>query len=1063
MTETEREQPRLVGEVFDEKEQLIGRYVYLQQEDQDTLDRFFNAWLETYNSNQDFFITLDLETTGLKPHEGEILLVSISWDGSNAIIFCPQYFNLDKFKEVLNTIPINNQNIKFDLKWLSYHYGTESKVFMDTMVGTQLGWAGAFGNLPAGTFGLGNIAKQLLNGYDLEKETRKEFIGMKLSDGFTRRQIEYAVKDSLITHKLVWPIFKRLSNHGLWDIWETIERPLIEVLVRTELKGIKVNTEEVQRLLTEKEKELAEIYSSIKEQLELIPPANMPKFPKDIFNPGSSQQIVNLLAAIGIKVINTRKETLQSVQATQQNMLLEQIIQWRTTKSIISKFLTKWLEEHIDPETSCIFTSFNTYGAETGRLSCKEPNMQQIPGDLRTMIVAREGRKILSMDYSQFEFRAAAAITEEEYLIKSFEERARLLPHVQKVAALYQYVDPDAFVKAVAKGKIQLTDQEAKLIHEFALTDIHRRNAALILGKDVSDVSDKERSVGKCVSLDTYVHTNKGIYTLREMLPKKLKKDTYYDLKGVKVLTDEGYRDAPTIYYSGKSPGLKVTTTSGRSLTCTKVHRFRTLDKNGKYVWIKAEKLKPGMDVYVKFDAPYEGKTTKFPLNLQTKTEFKAFAELIGLTIQVGTLNSETIVYPGEYDERVRALLKAIGLEKTKINGPTKASNFIAVFRPEIIQWLETVNTIPSIFLHECDPVIISALLSGLASTCNIGYVFVYENRNILRQIQNLLTRLDIQSHYTLSAHNIKGVTSLLISGYNQDLLKYYIDSLKKKPKLEEIKRFKLSSSTKIHQKLLEAGFFGQKDLLEISETQRAEIEKALTKEELETTLFLVKNNLRKEKIESISLIKECEVGDFTVPDNSTVVYEGFVTHNTLGYAVLYGAGASRVQESLAKEGFYHSLPECKIFLDEFFKQLPKVENFIKETHAKVLNPGFISTVMGRKRFFELPPKYQTRNYTTESEKAFREATNFCFQGANADATKKAMVIIDAAFRKFPEEVRPVLLLTVHDEIVAEVHDSNIDEVAKLGQKIMIECGLESIDYKAPIEVSTAIGDTWSK
>jgi len=364
----EKEEPQLAGEVFDEEQKLIGRYIYLQKGDQVKLDSFFKAWLETYESNQDFFITLDLETTGLKPHEGQILLVSISWDGRNSIIFCPEYFNLDVFKELLNTVPINNQNIKFDLKWLGYHYGTESTVYMDTMVGTQLGWAGVFPRKPQGTFGLGNIAKHLLSGYILEKETRKEFIGMTLADGFSRKQIEYAVKDSLITHKLVWPIFKRLQNHGLWDIWETIEKPLIEVLVRTELKGVKVNTTEVERLLGEKEKELATIYGRIDKSIMAIPEKDRPKFPKDKFNPASAQQIVNLLNAVGIKVINTEKSTLQTAQSSNPHPLLEAIIKWRSTKSIISKFLTKWLNEHIDPETQCIYTSFNTYGAETGRL-----------------------------------------------------------------------------------------------------------------------------------------------------------------------------------------------------------------------------------------------------------------------------------------------------------------------------------------------------------------------------------------------------------------------------------------------------------------------------------------------------------------------------------------------------------------------------------------------------------------------------------------------------------------------------------------------------------------------
>lgn len=1060
-----KEEPRKVGEVFDEKQKLIGRYVYLTEGDQDKLDTFFSSWLETYRKNEEFFITLDLETTGLKPHEGQILLVSISWDGKHSIIFCPEYFNLDLFKEVLNTIPINNQNIKFDLKWLGYHYGTESKVYLDTMVGAQLGWAGVFPQMPQGTFGLGNIARHLLNGYELEKETRKEFIGMTLADGFSRRQIEYAVKDSLITHKLVLPIFTRLRNQGLWDIWEEIEKPLIEVLVRTELKGVKVNTEEVERLLGEKEKELSEIYDEIKKQIALIPPQDLPKFPKDVFNPGSSQQIVNLLNAIGIKVLNTEKSTLQTAQANTPQPLLEGIIKWRKTKGIISKFLTKWLTEHIDPKTSCIYTSFNTYGAETGRLSCKEPNMQQIPGDLRSMIVARENYKILSMDYSQFEFRAAAAITEEEYLVKAFADRAELLPQVKELALKYDYLDPDAFAKAVTKQKVSITAQEHHLVHNFALTDIHRRNAALILGKDVSDITDKERSVGKCVSLDTTVYTNKGLYTLRELLPKKLKKDTYYDLKGVKVLTDVGYRTAPTIYYNGKSPAITLITTSGRSITCTKTHRFRTVDKNGKYVWVKADKLKVGSDVFIKMDAPYEGKLGKLPLDFTTKEQLIALAELTGLIISQGTLNETHFTLPGRFSDKVVNLLTSmgyIGTKKTKINGPTKKDDNLYIYRADISKWIGNLNAIPSYFLHDCDEQIIISLLKGLATPCNLGWKFSYSDWNILTPIYNLLTRLGVAGKIMGPNLTVYGCWTILCNGYNQELLKYYFNG-GEKPTMSELRKLKLAGSSKMHEKLVEGDFWLKPDTPKITPDEWKLIEETLTAQELETAKFLMENNIKRESISYISNAKDCEVADLTVPDNSTVVYEGFITHNTLGYAVLYGAGANRVQESLAKEGFYHSLAECKDFLEEFFLKLPKVEQFIQETHSKVLNPGCISTIMGRKRFFELPPMYLTRRYAMEKEAAFREATNFCFQGANADATKKSMVLMDIVFRKYPEQVRPVLLLTVHDEIVSEVHDSNFDEVARIGNKIMVECGLESIQYKVPIEVSQVFGETWSK
>jgi DNA polymerase I-like protein with 3'-5' exonuclease and polymerase domains len=934
---------------------------------------------------------------------------------------------------------------------------------MDTMVCCQLGWAGVFPFLPQGTFGLSNIAKHLLAGYDLEKETRKEFIGMKLEDGFSCQQIEYAVKDSLITHKLVWPIYKRLHNQGLWELWENVEKPLIEILVRTELKGVKINTKEVERLLLVKEAELADTYARILSHIATIPAHKVPKFPKGIFNPGSSQQNVSILSAVGIKVLDTKASTLETTLANHPIDLLVDIIKWKKTKTIISKFLTKWLEEHIDPKTSCIYTSFGTCSTETGRMSCKEPNLQQVPKELRSMIVARENHQILSLDFSQFEFRAAAAATEEEYLVEAFVERARLLPQIKSLALSYGYDDPDAFEKAITKSLVTVASTEGKLMDSFIATDIHRRNAALILGKDITQITSKDRSIGKCTSLDSYVHTNKGIFTLRELLPKKLTKDTYYDLKGIKVLTDTGYESAPTLYYYGKSPALRITTLSGRSLVCTGVHRFRTLDKQGKYVWIKADKLKVGHSVLAKFDAPYSGKLTKFPLEMKTLEQYVAFAELIGLTLLEGTINKDTIVYPGARDARVRDLLTRTGYTKTKINGPTKMNNTITVFRADIAKWLGTTSSIPKSFLHDCEERAIVGLLRGLASTNNLGISFDTLPMNILHTIQNLLLRLGINAYLIPEKHCAKGVPSLFLYDYNQKLLNYLFGNESIKPVMNEIHALKYSGSTRTHMKLVEAGFFGWPAHEKLIDAQRLLVEEALTEEERSTIQFLIDNNLRKETIVSITPVAECEVGDFTVPSTSTVVYEGFVTHNTLGYAVLYGAGASRVQESLAKEGFYHSIKECKAFLDDFFRYLPKVEYFIKETHAKVLSPGYITTCMGRKRFFKLPYAYQTRKYATESEAAFREATNFCFQGANADATKKAMILIDMAFREYPEAVRPTLLLSVHDEIVSEVHNSNVEEVAQLSEKIMIECGQEALEYKIPIECSRAIAPHWSK
>lgn len=1065
--------PVPAGEVYDEVDKLIGRYVYLKPEDQGLLDQFCQSWLDTYDQDNKFFITLDLETTGLKPHEGQILLVSISWDGKQSIIFSPHGFDLELFFQVLETIPINNQNIKFDLKWILYHWKVECRVFLDTMVASQLGWAGAF---PENSFGLGNLAKQLLSGFVLEKETRMEFVGMKLEDGFTKRQIEYAVKDSLITHRLVYPIMKRLDNQGLWDIWEEIERPLIEVLVRSEIKGTKVDIAEVEKLLNQKEKELNDISNEIKAQVELIPEDKRPKFPKvkgsEGFNPGSSQQIVNVLAAKGIKVLNTRKETLQSANATSPDLLLERIIKWRSTKSVISKFLTKWLEVHIDPKTSCIYTSFNTYGAETGRLSCKEPNMQQIPGDLRSMIIARDGYNILSMDYSQFEFRGAAGITQEEYLIEAFVDRARLLVPLKELCKKYNYIDPDSFVKDVAKEKVKVSTDEAALIHEFALTDIHRRNAAIILGKDVSEITAKERSVGKCVSLDTYVHTYKGIMKVGELLPKRKKADTFYDLKDVKILTDEGFRDCPQIYYNGKSKAIKIVTDYGRSITCSPHHRFRTTNNKGKYVWVTADLLRPGMDLFVKTDKPMFGdQKGKLPFGMKTQDENVKFGTLVGIYLRHGSVQEDMVVFPGELYEKVSNLVKEIPeFAKLKISTPTKKDGMVFVKAPSLAQWFaDNISSdpkkkkIPASMLVTGKQWVLECLVKELASKSAIGYVFPSESPELLRQINNLLTRWCCPGHMVSANNTVFGLPTLVVQGGNQGALrKRFDDGMHIGCPYEGIESWYIHSSEAVYTKLFTAVL--DEGIPQGTEDQIEEwVKVRLTPTEFETTKFLKENHLRRDKVAYKTEVADIEMCDVVVPDNHTVVYEGLVTHNTLGYAVLYGAGASQIQESLAKEDFYHTIPECNKFLEDFFERLPKIKRFIEETHAQVLIPGYISTVMGRKRYFDLPPKYQTRRYEQEKQAAFREATNFCFQGANADATKKAMVQMDNVFRKYPESVRPILLLTVHDEVVIEVHKSNAEEVAKIGEKIMVEAGLESLNWKAPVEVSRTMGPTWMK
>lgn len=671
--------------------------------------------------------------------------------------------------------------------------------------------------------------------------------------------------------------------------------------------------------------------------------------------------------------------------------------------------------------------------------SCKEPNMQQVPPDLRSMIIARPGKKIISLDYSQFEMRAAAAATEEEYLVEAFVHRAEMLSDIKKLASSNGYIDPDSFVKAVTKQAVTLKKKEYDLVHEFALTDIHRRNAALIFNLDVSDVDAKQRSVGKCVSLDTYVHTDKGIAKLRDFLPKRLKEDTYYPLSNVKVLTDEGYRDSPTLYYSGVKEVLSLKTASGIELQCTPQHRFRALRK-GKYVWIKAKDLKPGDTLFVKHTPSTEG-SLKSVFKFK-KNEFESLGTFIGLYIKYGYIEDNKLYFDGSIEELVKDTIFSI-FGKVKYKSPNKKEPNLEVQDESIVNWLKEHlpnKILPKEILDTLDFTLISSILKSCHQVSNNMILFASPNINLLNQIRNILYRFGIQGHLKEARLGTFGVPFVIL---HAGATTQYLRTICKQDFKGLYYPEKTYSCNYLRDKV--AG------------------EEELTEADLELQKFLFSNLLVGDQLVSITKGGKVQVGDFSVPDNSTVVYEGLVSHNTLGYAVLYGAGPPRVQESLSKEGFYYTLDECAKFLDQFFGRLPKVKRYIEDVHQKVLKEKCISTYMGRKRFFELPSKYNPKRYEMAKEAAFREALNYGFQGANADATKLSMVLIGEAFRKFNESERPLLLLSVHDEIVAELFEHTIKEVAEVSEDIMVDCGMKSLNYKAPVEVSISIGDAWSK
>lgn len=486
------------GYLYDVKGKEVGTYLYLT--DPDLLDEFFKTWIATHEAANSFFLTLDLETQGLDPYTCNIILVCISWDGRNSIVFDPRYCKPKLFKTLLEQVPLANTSIKFDLKFLAHHYGVMPTPIFDTEIGCKVGWTDIWPGKRE--FKLSIQVQHLLPGVLMEKETRNSFIGMPDDQICTRRQIEYGAIDAILTHNLILPVALRLHNQGLLDVWRHIELPLIPVLARSELTGLPVDIPWLQERYTTEgatlKTQLVELATQLRALVSEEVFAALTK--KGGLKPMSSAQVPKVLRAIGLPAECSTKDHLEELRAQHPNDFLSKLITYREKAGLVSKYCKKYLEEHIHPLTGRVHASFSSMGALTGRLSAKEPPVHGVTEEYRPMIRAPEGWGIGQVDESQYELRAMAGLSKEPTLLDAYKERERLLPSMKVLAKSKGEPDPDQFCKLYAKGAVELTDGEEALTKQFLATDAHRQTAAKLQGKPVAEVTDAERSVNKTLN-----------------------------------------------------------------------------------------------------------------------------------------------------------------------------------------------------------------------------------------------------------------------------------------------------------------------------------------------------------------------------------------------------------------------------------------------------------------------------------------------------------------------------------------------------------------------------------
>jgi DNA polymerase I-like protein with 3'-5' exonuclease and polymerase domains len=357
-------------------------------------------------------IGVDTETTSLDPLQGRVRLLQLAIPGQSFVIdlFDLPAFRHPALRELLSSTQATKvfHNAKFDLKMLLHHFDLEVRGLFDTLLASQLIGAGR----REGGHGLAAVSDRHL-GELVDKSLQISNWSGELIDA----QYEYAAKDAA----LMLPLFEKLSaglqELGLEDV-ARLEFECVLPLAAMELAGMALDTDCWRRLVVDLEKAHELLSDELKRELAAgIPQLTLFGEPPSI-NLDSPTQVMDALSNMGIKIEGTRSWQLQ--QLAKEHRAVEKLLEYRGVQKLLSSYGLSLLE-HINLATGRLHADFRQMGATGGRMSCSDPNLQQVPNtpEYRACFRAPAGRKLVIADYSQIELRILADWSQDTALVKA--------------------------------------------------------------------------------------------------------------------------------------------------------------------------------------------------------------------------------------------------------------------------------------------------------------------------------------------------------------------------------------------------------------------------------------------------------------------------------------------------------------------------------------------------------------------------------------------------------------------------------------------------------------------
>lgn len=386
-------------------------------------------------------VSVDTETTSTDAMKAELVGLSFSIE-ENKAFYVPIPSERDEALKIVNIfkgvyespdLMKIGQNIKYDIIVLA-NYGVKfNGPIFDTMIAHYV-------LQPELRHNMDYMAEVYLNYKTIHID---ELIGPKGKGQKNMRSLspsevyKYASEDADVTLKLKNIFEVELKKNGLYSLFEEIEMPLVPVLARMEMNGVRVDTES----LAETSRQFAERMSTIEKEIHEM--AGMD------FNISSPKQVGEVLFD-KLKIVDKAKKTKTGQYVTSEDVLqnlksrhpiVEKILDYRGYKKLLSTYVDS-LPQLINPKTGHIHTSYNQAVTSTGRLSSSDPNLQNIPirdengKEVRKAFIPDEGCEFFSADYSQIELRIMAHLSQDENMIEAFTQGYDI--HAATAAKIYK-------------------------------------------------------------------------------------------------------------------------------------------------------------------------------------------------------------------------------------------------------------------------------------------------------------------------------------------------------------------------------------------------------------------------------------------------------------------------------------------------------------------------------------------------------------------------------------------------------------------------------------------------